>query len=119
MDAMTGGAVGNCLAAGARLEAVVAVCETGDAVGRQSVAHIQAFVTVTTAARRIRDARRIDERLGILGREDIVLAVTIRADRGIARAAQDGLAVDALVVSFLDFGVARAAGRRNVPVIDF
>src|SRR5215213_6587287 len=55
-----------------------------------------------------------DRRAGVFDRKNAVLAVAVGADRRLVGAVGHGLAVDARLESFLDAGMAGAAGVRHV-----
>lgn len=65
------------------------------------------------------NARGIDERERFARPEDVVFTVAIGANRGVGGPVRNSLAVNALIVGFLDVGMARPAGGRHVPMVRF
>lgn len=118
MNAMAGSAVRHGLRATANGEAVETVGVGRHAIGRQVEAGVQPLIAVATAASVDGDACGADGRGGILRGENEMLAVAIGADGRSADAGFQRLAVNAFHVGFRNFGVAGAAGFRDVPVID-
>ena len=112
MDSMATGAVGHCLRSALGGESVERCIEGCDAVGRQSKASSEFNVAMAMRAG-FADVGGADWRIQILGREDVMFAVAVRADRRLADALFDGFAMDADLILFGDFDVAHAASVRH------
>jgi len=116
---VAGRAVRHGLRALASGEAVIAVGERRHAIGPKIVGGCQSGVPVAAAARDNRDARGTHRRLRLARRQNYVLAVAVRADGRVRGTVRHRLAMNTGIAGLRNLGVARSAGGRNIPVIDF
>lgn len=119
MDAVAGSAVGNRLGAFAGCETVVAIRIGWHNICGQVVALRQALLAVAAATGDCRNPRSVHQRSRLIRRQDEMFPVAVGADGSIRDAGLHRLAVNTFQVSFGNVGVTLAAGRWNIPVIDF